>query len=166
MPVWYKLGWHWNGKAIMKTKPRINYKADRATDNYIKMCKKAKEIQKLRKYNEGGWFYTRHGYHRISDDYIYFITDEDVNDNWITRINGIWLPTQEQLQGMIVDPILNIAEFSKWALKAIENAEYYMQFDSWNELWLAFVMKEKYDKIWNKKDWISIGTTDKTNQKI
>jgi hypothetical protein len=28
------------------------------------------------------------------------------------------------------------------------------KYHSFVELWLAFVMKEKYNKIWNGKDWV------------
>lgn len=30
-------------------------------------------------------------------------------------------------------------------------------FESLNELWLAFVMKEKYHKIWTGEEWINKG---------
>jgi len=31
---------------------------------------------------------------------------------------------------------------------------YSEQFTSMEQLWLAFVMKEKYGKVWDRKDWI------------
>lgn len=160
----------------METEPRINYKTDRATDNYIKMCKKAKEIQKLRHYNEGGWFYTKHGYHRISDDFIYFITDVQVTDNWITRINGIWLPMQEQLQEILYNyyqcnkDIRGLQwgqQISRFMIQrfsdfVIEDKEIAFDF---NSLWIKFLYKEIYNKTWTGKDWVIIGTTNKANQK-
>jgi hypothetical protein len=41
--------------------------------------------------------------------------------------------------------LIELIDFYKFA----ENRQ-----DSFNELWLAFVMKEKYNKIWNGKDWV------------
>ena len=28
------------------------------------------------------------------------------------------------------------------------------QVNSWEQLWLAFVMKEKYNKVWNGEEWV------------
>ena len=34
------------------------------------------------------------------------------------------------------------------------NQKYLLQFTSMEQLWLVRVMKELYNKIWNKTDWI------------
>lgn len=83
------------------------------------------------------------------------ITVLEVNRDYLGENpdEGTPLYSQEQLQEMVVNPILNVSEISMWALEAIENSDYYMNFNSWNELWLAFVMKRKYNKIWNGKEW-------------
>ena len=77
----------------------------------------------------------------------------------------IWLPRQDQLQEMvweyIVDndplrgecvksqkPELLSNRFNKYVMRSIRP-----RFDSMEQLWLAFVMKEKFGKIWNGKDW-------------
>jgi len=130
------------------------------------MCRKAEEVQKLwipglgdicinKVDDKEVMIIASRG--KIADKeykFVYLgVGSREQPDYWHKKDKLTWLPTQSQLQGMIVDPILNIAEFSKWALKAIEGAEYYMQFDSWNELWLAFVMYEEYNKIWTGEDW-------------
>ncbi len=68
--------------------------------------------------------------------------------------NVIWIPHQDQLQRMIDKPfnfkphlILHIYEF--WSNQNDKEIFY----DSMEQLWLAFVMLEKYNKIWNGKDW-------------
>ena len=112
------------------------------TEIFINMCEKAKEIQKRRPF-----LVTLHTVN---------IPEYDLKGNcWFNKNNKIfvWLPRQDQLQEMIVNPTLNISEFSKWALEAIENADYYMQFDSWEQLWLGFVMKKKFGKAWNGEEW-------------
>jgi len=137
-----------------------------ATKDYIKMCKEAKEVQELwipglgdicinKLDDKEVMVIASRG--KIADKeykFVYLgIGSREQPGYWHKKDKLVLLPTQGQLQEMIVDPILNIAEFSKWALKAIEGAEYYMQFDSWNELWLAFVMYEEYNKIWTGNDW-------------
>jgi hypothetical protein len=37
------------------------------------------------------------------------------------------------------------------------NQGYWGNFTSWEQLWLAFVMKEKSNKIWDGKQWIEGG---------
>ena len=32
---------------------------------------------------------------------------------------------------------------------------YYIQFTSMEQLWLAFVMKQRYSELWNGEDWIA-----------
>jgi len=124
------------------------------TDNYIKMCEQAEEIQKAWKWENGDFVYWK-----ITKS-IKIITEHfetpDLKD-------FVWLPTQEQLQERVVNPTLNVAEISKWALEAIENADYYMQFNSFTELWLAFVMKEKWNKIWTGKEWREEDESNKDN---
>jgi hypothetical protein len=79
---------------------------------------------------------------------------------------NIWLPRQDQLQEMVDAPyqddnpemhpigqhaqliqlVRDIGLFSQQTdLKSITSME---------QLWLAFVMKEKYGKVWNGTDWV------------
>lgn len=62
----------------------------------------------------------------------------------------IWLPRQDQLQEMLYDNykcfgirIKNMLEnFSKWAMQD-------KKFTSMEQLWLAFVMKDKFNKLYD-----------------
>jgi hypothetical protein len=71
----------------------------------------------------------------------------------------IWLPRQDQLQEIYLVNLLpidfiginiNISIFTKRCL------EEKLKFNSYEQLWLAFVMKEKYNKVWNeqKEEWV------------
>ena len=64
--------------------------------------------------------------------------------------DGIWLPRQDQLQEMV--------DISDWRFKLVNCASFladnFGSFATMEQLWLAFVMKEKYHKIWNGEDWI------------
>lgn len=102
---------------------------------YILMCEKANEIQELKP----------------------SITPADFMGCIYPR-NAVWLPRQDQLQEMAVNRGKNGPNTSYWH-KAVEFFEYWMKNGIWagssmEQLWLAFVMKEKYGKIWNSTDWV------------
>jgi hypothetical protein len=122
---------------------------------YVEMCAKAEEIQ----------------------DVMRPLTNHLLLAGAPTDINGIifgirshdfygytWLPRQDQLQEMLIPrpyySMLNLLSFFNdyvWSftdyddLKAEEN----YPFKSMEQLWLAFVMKEKYNKIWSNGEWIN-----------
>ncbi len=160
---------------ITKNDFRFTERPSIFSENYIKQCEKAKEIQELCRYKKGDWFYTKKykddytkGYHVISDDYIYFC-DNPESISWITRAKGVWLPTQEQLQAMIL-PILKKRYNKAWDLNKMKrtanwvfrifscflNEHSRIYSNDMNELWLAFVMKEKWNKKWTGKDWVEL----------
>ena len=101
------------------------------SEQYIKMCEKAKEIQGQR------WGH---------------ITDDNFWDNqrlpW-----AVWLPRQDQLQEMVKE------KFTGWTYPGVLNKLQKFCFEisyynSMEQLWLAFVMKEKYSKVWDGENWI------------
>ena len=114
------------------------------TEIFVKMCENAEEIQRMSP--------------RV------FITSNAVNipfydlegNCWFNRNNekSIWLPRQDQLQeltGIESIPTL-LSQFNEFVF---ENVEYATQFiDSCEKLWLAFVMKKRYNKTWNEEEWI------------
>jgi len=88
----------------------------------------------------------------IMDDHNYFAgTPEKV----------IWLPRQDQLQEMLGSVsnvgrnwIFNLHRFIDFT-QAQECNESRVGFaHSMEQLWLAHVMKEKFNKTWNGSDWI------------
>ena len=70
--------------------------------------------------------------------------------------NVIWLPRQDQLQEMLVfksvtqadDIYIKIERFYQFVNEVLGD------FESMEQLWLAFVMKEKYGKKWGGEDWV------------
>jgi hypothetical protein len=121
------------------------------TDNYIKMCNKAKEIQKyILKQSEE------------YQDECKWVTIDKTNE--VVKYY-IWLPTQEQLQEILQKGrewvyygSYPLSQFSGWILTSGgANKFYYHQyknkFKSITELWLAFVMHEKYQKSWDGENW-------------
>jgi len=137
------------------------------TENYIKMCEMVEEVQK-------GWIPKEYDYYRqISYNKIdkktskitnrldeLYLFNKKTNNN-LFNVKRFWLPTLEQLQEMM--PVNNVTSL----VKHIKGAElrYHDRFDkncvgyftgtfySMKELWLAFVMYEKYHKSWTGKKW-------------
>ncbi len=118
---------------------------------YIKMCEEAEEIQERWTWIKGDVF------------------ADEINQIHILESGGhimlmgthfpegyIWLPRQDQLQEMVDWKEYNISiewgslphkfNWSQDPLK-IDGVDG----NSMEQLWLAFVMKEKYNKIWNKE---------------
>ena len=118
------------------------------------MCEKAEEIQKVWVQSIGDLFIYKKDIEKAFNwpgCFYFMIEDREYK-------NSIWLPTQEQLQEMInLDPITLIYLIDRF----VAGGEgYWHSFakapypdPSMNELWLAFVMKEKYNKSWTGKEW-------------
>ena len=117
------------------------------TETNIKMCEKAEEIQKLRPSG--------------ADIHDYFWCP--VHGLGCDLDNAIWLPLQHQLQEMaksiyekdiqesINFHIVLLDDFQDWVLnQALYTSR---QLQSMEQLWLAFVMKEKYNKVWDGDKW-------------
>lgn len=72
----------------------------------------------------------------------------------------IWLPRQDQLQDMIFESHeLNYNKSMYPQIECFYNFsvsmyKYKYPPNSMEQLWLAFVMKEKFNKTWNGTDWI------------
>lgn len=153
------------------------------SETNIKMCERAEEIQRLRsldcafndsptlspselmKYAEAGDCFYHYYFKKVK-----YFNDEDAH---IQVIGGkiTWLPHQDQLQEMLYYPLLSLLiEFVKFVVEDIipikEGVrtwvfrQYCGQFTSMGQLWLAFVMKEKYHKIWDGENWIKEAKDD------
>lgn len=102
---------------------------------YIKMCEKAEEIQ-----SQGSKHYG----------------DTMCFSAWSGR-EEVWLPRQDQLQEMLDD--YSPVRFA-WALidsdKMNTNCLSRFSHKEMEKMWLAFVMKEKFNKIWNGENWMEV----------
>ena len=137
---------------------------------YIMMCEKSKDIQK-------SWV-------RTAGD-MFFLADEAklegktrtyiLGCHWRKCLgckyeagHGIWIPRQSQLQEIYIQSLpkdeqesINIAvvmldDFQDWVLNDCSGLDWsYKTKVLMEQLWLAFLMKEKYNKIWNGKEWIT-----------
>jgi len=128
------------------------------TEQYIKMCEKAKEVQKPWKPQDGdlAWHPNEGadymGTWEFPEVFSVVRITEQLSARWWR--NWLWLPRQGQLQTM-VGKGMNSWEgyaygFGCWCL------EYYKQgqLGSLEQLGLAFVMEELYSKTWDGENWV------------
>jgi len=108
---------------------------------YIKMCHEAKEIQKLWKFSKrssGDWYFN------IPLNAVYTVSGSDQKDK-----DCIWIPRQDQLQKMLKSRYTTLEEI--WKYFAFQF--YPVELDSFEKLWIAFVMKKKHNKTWDGEQW-------------
>ena len=145
------------------------------SETYIKMCEKAEEIQKLAddcwdEFSIGCWYSSNHVRckgHFEDWHMAYKYCPVCAKELEITPLysvclrfqgdDNIWLPRQDQLQEMvdIDDWITALSRFAIFAFggKRVINGIPHSVF-TMEQLWLAFVMKEKYNKVWNGNEWV------------
>lgn len=132
---------------------------------YIEMCRKAVEIQQEERDLVDGdvlvW----------DDGTVTIYTDYQPDDGRWFDWPRLWLPRQDQLQEMIAkeDDWLHETAFEQF-VNMIGESYYYASDEmvgrwhldadsshkSMEQLWLAFVMKVKFNKTWDteKKEWV------------
>lgn len=131
------------------------------SDKYILMCKKAEEIQLNWKTKAFDIYQDKARIIRVvAEDYGCEFRSEGINKyGWEKKV--IWIFRQDRLQEMVKDNFGNLhgLSYGFYAWQARENLDMLLkQFNSMEQLWLAFVMNEKYSKQWSeeKQDWITI----------
>ena len=150
---------------------------------YIKMCEKAIEMQEQWKPSEGDYFYSIDGFDVFScfegsyNKYIHmpagisliFYPDKTLSGEDYKKDFMLWLPRQDQLQELVerIKCKVHISfRFSQLLMDRYSKGTSQSAFVvlsnlsnspiSMEQLWLAFVMKEKYQKVWNGEDWTKI----------
>ena len=127
------------------------------SEQYMKMCKEAEEIQKIWELEDGD-FYINPQKHLKVKAYGYWHHSRTAFEAWKQKRN-IWLPRQDQLQTIVMD---DDAFF--WVLEEFHSFVFEIygpycvdNFDSPEQLWLAYVMESKYGKLWDGKEWVKKG---------
>ena len=129
------------------------------------MCEKAEEIQKKAKFEKGDFVYS------YSESYVQvdentkkaqrvgqgvFILDLIVNSIEKKEL-AVWLPRQDQLQEISKKDF----DLNGQITELINCQNYYYSFkrilfETFEKLWLAYIMKQLYNKEWNGKEWLII----------
>jgi len=127
---------------------------------YIKICVKTEEIQKLRKKWQWSDFYCETPIEWLNKGKSPSISVALSINNKRYK-NETWLPRQDQLQEMVDNKkpdelIVRLINYLQDNQKYYKNEAIKKLYptNSMERIWLAFVMKEKYNKIWNGKEWI------------
>jgi len=137
---------------------------------YIKMCKKAIEMQKqwepdVADFVMGEYestitiWQTVQG---ISHGSLKPLFTNAGKLAWYLKSEMIWLPRQDQLQEIVGGhPTSFLSKLGKFMYREHDasnpnNLEIWNKFNSMEQLWLAFVMKKKYNKEWKGNDWETI----------
>jgi len=116
------------------------------SETYIKMCD-CKEIQELCQWD-------------MEKDFFWLIPIPDKN---FPLVKTVWLPRQDQLQEMVSEYPAHWVAFLNWSerdypIKVYDGQERqplpFWHFQSMEQLWLAFVMKEKFGKLWDSDNWV------------
>lgn len=119
---------------------------------YIKMCKKAKELNYAPSGTDGNWYY---------------YSEEDIvkcRNSYEGDFGEIWLPRQDQLQKILEEELgldIMIREFTKFSVDdtyvvmAASHLNATVLLTSMEQLWLAFIMKKRYNKSWNGDNWVN-----------
>ena len=117
---------------------------------YIKMAEKAEEIQKFRLFGQN-----KQGDYFWLPKFPHLMITSDMDTRKIPD-GAVWLPLQHQLQAMVTGEFTTLAslvrKFHDWYFKFY--AEQNVLFTSMEQLWLSFVMKERYSKVWNGTEWV------------
>ena len=127
--------------------------------NYIPMCREAKEIRELWKPTLGDIYY-KNAQDENDVDEIVMVIDEKMNHFGLPRRENFHLPHQWQLQEMLDfggSPEclwwVKLNGMKQFADKSWLNEKRMTPYKTMEQLWLAFMMKENYNKIWNGKKW-------------
>jgi len=117
---------------------------------YILMCEKAIEIQELYSHEPDTLWAS---YEEDTPDLVSIRPGDRIS--WAEEMGPkkhfVWLPRQDELQDIVRGKnqcSTMLIEFIAWWKEANTNMLITME-----QIWLAFVMYKKYNKIWNGKDW-------------
>lgn len=138
------------------------------TPKYIKMCEKAKRIQNIRQGSDVGdriddWWQSGDFIYSKDDEWVFNVCDVRhcaASTGYFDEDNLVWLPRQDQLQEMVwrENAQHTLLDFTNCVGALFdERDKHWLQFTSFEQLWLAFVMHEKYGKHWDneKEEWIN-----------
>ena len=121
------------------------------SETYVKMCRKTVEIQKEWNPVSGDSFTYSEPKHK---DGIVLFESSILNISGWKEYGATWLPRQDQLQEMIKEkPAYSVPIGMVTGLHHYTYSREAKFVNSMEQLWLAFVMKEKYGKVWNGEDW-------------
>ena len=139
------------------------------SETYIGMCEGAREIQALKPDEDSKEGRDDHSYSSLFylpvDEVFGLLHWDNDEGHWMigdyhdNTDRAIWLPRQDQLQAMIKDKYFQLGDMAYFFWSWIKsNIQVELGLSSMEQLWLAFVMSEKFEKIWDGGKWQPDGT--------
>lgn len=136
------------------------------SEKYIEMCRAADEIQKIWKAEVGDYVFPPKTHPCQAIRILCSMGELSYPSGYSPYRNKqleTWLPRQDQLQDMIKPKEL-VTQFgvnqNLWGVlfefdMFVMNERYYnpKRYSTMEQLWLAYVMYEKYEKIWDESEW-------------
>ena len=147
-----------------------------ATNRYAMMCQQAEEIQSLWRPKqcdfiinfadiEEGLSFCRSAESLVQVVNMYY--EEQESEHYLQECEdlkeqALWLPRQDQLQKIIEPDNANVhsvmikvmeTQYHDSSKKTLVSAP--ELFYSMEQLWLAYIMREKYNKVWNEEEWVT-----------
>ena len=151
------------------------------TKKYIEMCRRAVKIQEGWEPKDGDFVKCGARIHTIYMEFIggnklkyYYLPEGEVElelKREVDKNEIVWLPRQDQLVCILLESLyLREYNYCSGLCKMLDDFNYYIEIDhndcfdpreddcvnsqkSLDQLWLMFLMKEKYNKKWNGTDW-------------
>ena len=134
---------------------------EKFTKKYIKMCEKAKEIQRIWKPKLEDWVYDEYAKNWVGKS-IYVLGCEWAQieknkdfSNYRQIYKVIWLPTLEQLQEIYCQEYEGGKDMWDAFYEFFYGKKLYIEdvigFYDTKAIWLAFVMWKRYKKVWDYK---------------
>jgi hypothetical protein len=122
--------------------------------SYMKMCEKASEIKVYWKPDFGDFYISLAG--GISSESQPITSELELGLPYMNQIKAVWLPRQDQLQEIISDQYTEPWDLAVEFANALmgDDSDYFNRFLSMEQLWLAYVMNQKFNKRWNGRDWV------------
>jgi len=125
------------------------------SQEYIRMCCKADEIQKMWIVTDGDFYIVKKSKKAKLFILNYWESRNDVSE---PKSLFFWIPRLDQLQEMI--------DWMKWECRIVKKDQFELHYiniageqhrtfvcgKTMEQLWLAFVMSEKYGRIWNEEN--------------
>jgi hypothetical protein len=125
-----------------------------ASPLYMKMCEKASEIMVYWKPDFGDFYVSMAG--GILSECQPITSELELRLPYMNQIKALWIPRQDQLQEIISDHYTTPWDLAVEFANALMGgaSDYFDKFLSMEQLWLAYVMKQKFNKRWDGKDWV------------
>lgn len=131
------------------------------SQEYIETCEKAVEVQELWEPFICDMFFDKKRKETRplpGSSYTYYIAGNKGDFTYLKEFT-VWLPRQDQLQGML-DIDLNYIFWNMASFTSDDGfpsnyvlSDYCKQFTSMEQLWLAYIMEKKFNKTWKDSEW-------------